>query len=98
MSENHSATIQALLQFALPLGTQLRAGAPETTITWAVMVQAQPPAFPDVYGGELALVSMDVLRSYDSRITLSEVVRGLASAGVCAVAASVDNSHAALTV
>ncbi len=96
MSENHSATIQALLQFALPLGTQLVVGAPETTITWAVMVQAQPPAFPDVYGGELALVSMDVLRSYDSRITLSEVVRALAGAGVCAVAATLDHSPAAV--
>ncbi len=98
MSENHSATIQALLQFALPLGTQLLAGAPETTVTWAVTVQSQPPAFPDVYGGELALVSMDVLRSYDSRITLAEVVRGLAGAGICAVAASMDNSHAALAM
>lgn len=98
MSENHSATIQALLQFALPLGTQLVSGMPETTITWAVMVQAQPPAFPDVYGGELALVSMDVLRSYDSRITLSDVIRGLASAGVCAVAASVDGTDSAIDV
>lgn len=98
MSENHSATVQALLQFALPLGTQLLAGPPEKTITWSVMVQAQPPAFPDVYGGELALVSMDVLRSYDSRITLSEVVRGLADAGVGAVAASLDHSHAAVSV
>ncbi len=98
MSENHSATIQALLQFALPLGTQLVAGTPETLITWSVMVQAQPPAFPDVYGGELALVSMDVLRSYDSRITLSEVVRGLADVGVCAVAASLDNTTTAIAV
>ncbi len=98
MSENHSATLQALLQFALPLGTQLLAGAPETIITWSVMVQAQPPAFPDVYGGELALVSMDVLRSYDSRITLAEVVRGLANVGICAVAASFDSAHAALAV
>lgn len=98
MSENHSATIQALLQFALPLGTQLLAGTPETVVTWSVMVQAQPPAFPDVYGGELALVSMDVLRSYDSRITLSDVIRGLAGVGVCAVAANVDSMDAAADV
>ncbi len=98
MSENHNATLQALLQFALPLGTQLVAGVAETLVTWAVTVQAQPPAFPDVYGGELALVSMDVLRSYDSRITLAEVVRGLADVGVSAVAASVDSSHSAITV
>ena len=98
MSENHNATLQALLQFALPLGTQLVAGVAETLVTWSVTVQAQPPAFPDVYGGELALVSMDVLRSYDSRITLAEVVRGLADVGVSAVAASVDSSHTAVTV
>ncbi len=97
MIENHSATLQSLLQFALPLGTQLLAGVPEKSITWAVMVQAQPPAFPDVYGGELALVSMDVLRSYDARITLAEVVRGLAQVGVCAVAAKDDISNAAIS-
>lgn len=90
MVENHSATLQALLQYALPLGTQMLAGTPEKAITWAVVVQTQPPAFPDVYGGELALVSMDVLRSYDARITLSEVVRGLAAVGISAVAAK-DN-------
>jgi purine catabolism regulator len=99
MSENHnSASIQALLQFALPLGTQILTGTPETLITWSVMVQAQPPAFPDVYGGELAFVSMDVLRSYDSRITLAEVVRGLAEVGVCAVAANLDNANGAIAV
>ncbi len=96
MVENHSATLQALLQYALPLGTQLLAGAPEKVITWAVVVQAQPPAFPDVYGGELALVSMDVLRSYDARITLSEVVRGLAEVGISAVAAKDDIANTAV--
>jgi len=96
MVENHSATLQALLQFALPLGTQLLAGMPDKVITWAVMVQAQPPAFPDVYGGEMALVSMDVLRSYDARITLAEVVRGLAAVGISAVAAKDDIAAAAV--
>ena len=86
MTDPNGATLQALMQFALPLGTSLLAGAPEMVITWAVMVRAQPPAFPDVYGSELALVSMDVLRSYDSRMTLSDVVRSLADAGVTAVA------------
>jgi purine catabolism regulator len=88
MTDNQTATLQALLQFALPLGTTLLTGSPETTINWAVTVRAQPPAFPDIHGGELALVSMDVLRSYNSRITLAEVIRGLAVVGVYAVAAS----------
>ncbi len=98
MSENNSTTLQALLQFALPLGTTLAAGSPEQAINWAVTVRAQPPAFPDVYGGELALVSMDVLRSYNSRLTLSEVVQSLAQVGVGAVAVIDDVSDAAITI
>jgi purine catabolism regulator len=86
MLENQSATVQALLQFALPLGTTLVTGAPEKAVTYAVTVRAQPPAFPDLYGGELALISMGVLRSFDSRISLAEVIRDLARVGVSAVA------------
>jgi purine catabolism regulator len=98
MTENNSASLQALLQFALPLGTSLMTGSPENMINWAVTVRAQPPAFPDLYGGELALVSMDILRSYDSRITLAEVVQSLAEAGVGAVATKDDISQVAVTV
>mgnify|MGYP000608826139 CR=1 FL=1 len=96
MSDPNGATIQALMQFALPLGTTLLAGTPEMVITWAVMVRAQPPAFPDVYGNELALVSMDILRSYDSRMTLSDVIRSLADAGVLAVAVPEDTPQSAV--
>jgi purine catabolism regulator len=98
MTENHSATIQALLQYALPTNTTLAAGSPDKLITWSVTIRAQPPAFPELYGGELALVSMDVLRGYDSRITLAEVVQGLAQAGVSAVAAKDDVSQTAISV
>ena len=87
MTDTNSTTLQAVLQFALPLGTSLVTGSPDTPITWAVTVRAQPPAFPDIYGGELALVSIDVLRGYDSRITLAEVIQSLAEVGVRAVAA-----------
>jgi PucR family transcriptional regulator, purine catabolism regulatory protein len=97
MTDSISATLQSVLQFALPLGTTLVAGVPETLITWAVTVRAQPPAFPDISGGELALVSMDVLRSFDSRITLAEVIEALAKAGVQAVAAQDDISHTAIS-
>ncbi len=97
MTENNHATLQSLLQFALPLGTQLVTGSPDMLITWSITMQAQPPAFPDVYGGELALVSLDVLRSYDNRLTLADVVRTLADAGVCAIAAKQDVSQSAIT-
>jgi purine catabolism regulator len=98
MSENNTATLQALLQFALPLGTTLVAGSPDTTINWSVTVRAQPPAFPDIYGGELALVSMDVLQGYNSRLTLGEVVQSLAQVGVHAVATGNDVPDAALAI
>lgn len=97
MSENTTTTLQALLQFALPLGTVLAAGSPDTVITWAVTVRAQPPAFPDIYGSELALVSMDILRSYDARLTLAEVIQSLARAGVKAVAAMDEIQDADVT-
>jgi len=97
MAEQNAATLQALIQFALPLGTSLITGEPETPISWAVTVRAQPPAFPDIHGGEMALVSMDVLRGYDSRITLAEVIQSLAEVGVNAVAVQDDVPQDAIT-
>ncbi|MFZ4816686.1 MAG: helix-turn-helix domain-containing protein [Phototrophicaceae bacterium] len=99
MTSDNSATLQALLQFALPLGSSLICGSPEIIVTWSLTVRAQPPAFPEIYGGELALVSMSVLKSYNSRITLAEVALRLAEMGVKAVAAeeeSVDEEVIAL--
>jgi purine catabolism regulator len=98
MNENQSATVQSLLQYALPTNTMLAAGVPEKSITWAVTVRAQPPAFPELYGGELALVSMEMLRSYDSRITLAEVISALAQAGVSAVAVKEEITQSAINV
>ncbi len=97
MADKNSATLQSLIRFALPLGTALVTGDPESQINWAITVRAQPPAFPDIYGGELALVSMDVLRSYDSRITLSEVVQSLHEVGVQAVAVEGDVARYAIS-
>lgn len=84
--DRNTASLQSLLRYALPFGTNLVAGDAATEINWAVMVRAQPPAFPDIEGGELALVSMDILRSYDNRIQLGEIVDSLAQAGVDAIA------------
>jgi PucR family transcriptional regulator, purine catabolism regulatory protein len=96
MTDKNTATLQALLQFALPLGTSLLTGTPETTVNWSLTVRAQPPAFPEIYGGELALVSMDVLRSYGSRIRLADVIRGLTEVGVHAVATKDTISQSAI--
>ncbi len=98
MSDNNTTTLQALLQFALPLGTTLAAGSSETAINWAVTVRAQPPAFPDIYGGELALISMDVLKSYNSRMTLGEVLQSLAQVGINAVASADEMSDTTISI
>lgn len=98
MADNNTVTIQALLQFALPLGTTLLSGSADTTINWAITVRAQPPAFPEIYGGELALLSMDLLRAYNSRLTLEEVISSLADVGVQAIAARGEVSEEAVAV
>jgi purine catabolism regulator len=98
MTEKNTVTLQALLQFALPLGASLVTGSPEVSISWAVTVRAQPPAFPDIYGGELALVAMDVLRSYDSRIRLADVIQSLAEVGIQALATTDEITQPAITV
>ena len=88
MSDKNSASIQSLLRYSLPLGASIVAGDPETTVNWSVTIRAQPPVFPDIYGGELALVSMDVLRSFDGRLTLAGVLRQLSDFGVSGVLAT----------
>ena len=85
MSDKNVASLQSLLRYSLPLGASIVAGDPEKKVNWSVTIRAQPPVFPDIYGGELALVSMDVLRSFNSRLTLSSVLRQLAGFKVSAV-------------
>ena len=96
MTTNNTVTLQSLLQFALPLGTTLMVGSAETTINWATTIRAQPPAFPEIYGGELALLSMELLRSYNNRMTLSEVIESLADVDVQAIAVKGDVSDVAI--
>ena len=88
MSDKNTASIQSLLRYSLPLGASIVAGDAETMVNWSITIRAQPPVFPDIYGGELALVSMDVLRSFDSRLSLAGVVGQLADFGVSAVLAT----------
>ena len=88
MSDKNTASIESLLRYSLPLGASVVAGDPATRINWSVTIRAQPPAFPDIYGGELALVSMDVLRSFDDRLRLADVIRSLADINVNAVLAT----------
>lgn len=90
MPDRKTASIQSLLRYSLPLGASIVAGEADTQINWAITIRAQPPAFPDIYGGELALVSMDVLKSFDSRLSLGDVIEQLSGFGVSTVAATGD--------
>ena len=96
MSDKNVASLQSLLRYCLPLGASIVAGDPETEVNWSVTIRAQPPVFPEIYGGELALLSMDVLRSFDSRLTLANVLRQLAGFDVAAVLATGSASQEAM--
>lgn len=96
MPDKNTASIQSLLRYSLPLGASIVAGDTDTQINWAVTIRAQPPAFPDIYGGELALISMDVLQSFDSRITLLDVIKQLSDFGISAIATTGDIDQRAI--
>ncbi len=98
MAEHNTASLSELLQFALPIGTTLLSGSPDAEINWAITVRARPPAFPDIYGGEFALVSMELLHGYDSRMKLVDVVDSLAKVNVGAIAVldTISDSTAAI--
>lgn len=98
MSEQTTATLRSLLRYALPLNTALVAGDPDITISWAVTLSAQPAALPEIYGGELALVSLSMLRNFTPHITLENIIRDLASSGISALAVDSEASPRALDI
>ncbi len=94
--EKNTATLQSLIGSALPTNSSLLIGDGQIAVNWAVTVRAQPPVFPEIYGGELALVSMDILKGYDSQLTLSKVIEILADVGVVAVGAVEKDAQGAV--
>jgi purine catabolism regulator len=72
-------------------GAHLVAGAAgnDRPVTWASAMRARPPAFENLQGGELALVSLDtlaLLRANDESLTLERLIQDLAERGVAAIA------------
>jgi purine catabolism regulator len=84
-----SITVRDILRLALPPGTSIEAGAIGLThqITWVASLRAALPAFANLRGGELALLSVQAAQQLDENLTLAELVRRLAQAPVAAVAA-----------
>jgi purine catabolism regulator len=80
--------VQALLERR---GARLVAGGAgnDRPVTWASAMRARPPAFENLQGGELALVSLATLRmlhAQDETLTLERLIQDLAERGVAAIA------------
>lgn len=91
-----SVTIQDLLRYALPVGTRLLTGREglERTISWIVMLHTRPPAFSNLEGRELALLSLDALHLLSDKLSLTTIIHDLAQVEVAAigVVGNIDSS------
>lgn len=93
-------TIRDLLRLALPPGSTLVTPSDGLSqhITHAVSLRATLPAFPQLRGGEIALISVSQARLLDERLTLPTIVRRLADVPVAAVAVLGEVDADALSV
>ncbi len=87
MASPRLLTVQDLLRQVLPLGTRILAGREGLArpVTWPSVLQTRAPAFPDLEGRELALLSLDALHLLSDKLTLAELVGDLAGSDVAAV-------------
>src|SRR6266542_1421979 len=82
-----SITVNDVLRLALPPGTSVVAGANglQRQVTWVVTPRATLPAFANLRGGEVALVSIATLQALDDRLTLASLVERLAAVPISAI-------------
>ncbi|HNP88644.1 MAG: helix-turn-helix domain-containing protein [Chloroflexi bacterium SZAS-1] len=80
-------TVNDVLRLALPPGTGVAAGAPglQRQVTWVVTPRATLPAFANLRGGEIALVSLAALQALDDHLTLANLVERLAAVPISAI-------------
>lgn len=83
-----TTTIRDLLRLALPPGSKLLTAGDGSLqhVSNAVSLRATLPAFPQLRGGEIALISVAHARLLDERLTLPTIVRRLAEVPVAAIA------------
>ncbi|HEV2461434.1 MAG TPA: helix-turn-helix domain-containing protein [Ktedonobacterales bacterium] len=91
MSASGPVTVRELLGVLRRWQVRVLAGEAnlDQPVTWASAMRARLPAFEGFHGGELALISLPVLRSLRSQVvalSLPGAVRQLAEMGVAAVA------------
>jgi purine catabolism regulator len=68
-----STDIKTLLKLALPIGSRLITGRPETPVSWVCSLRTRPPIFADIEGGELVLVATTTLANYQKPLSLETV-------------------------
>jgi len=81
-------TVDDVWRGALPKQTELVAGAAGSRreVVWCTALRARPPAFTPLRGGELLLISPQVLTAVDPRLTLARLLESLAGQGVAGAA------------
>jgi len=85
------ASVSSLLAGVLPPNARLLGGAAgvQRQVAWAATMRTHPPAFEELQGGELALLSLSslsALQEVDGSLTLAKVVQSLDEAAVAGVA------------
>ncbi len=82
-------TVRDVLRLALPPGTTVVAGGAGLLhqVAWVTMPRAILPAFVNLRGGELVLVSVAAVQTLDERLTLANLVERLALVPISAIAA-----------
>ncbi|MCC6801027.1 MAG: PucR family transcriptional regulator ligand-binding domain-containing protein, partial [Anaerolineae bacterium] len=88
MNQPSRYTVQDLLRLALPVGTTVVAGQSGMArrVKWVSVLNTRPPAFPDLAGGELALISLDAMRLLSDKLTLTSLIHDLSEMEVAAIA------------
>ncbi len=84
----NSTSLEDVYHLALPVGTELITPDAnlKVSVLWACCSRPSPPVFPTLEGNELALVSMDDLRVFDSSGGLSHVILRLKEAHISGIA------------
>jgi hypothetical protein len=81
-----------------PAEVMAGAGGLLNPVSWVVSARHYPPAFPNLRGGELAIVAIEYLSRLDPPVTLVEAIRYLAHRGASGVAVRGDIGDDAIGV
>ncbi len=84
----NSTSLEDIYHLALPVGTELLTPDADLNVSvlWACCSRPSPPVLPTLGGSELALLSMDDLRSFEASGGLSHVIRRLQEVHIAGIA------------